>query len=813
MKLRKYIIAIAIAALATNSFAQYSNTLYFMDEISERNAMNPAFLPRCQSYFDFILLPNFYIGAGENYMMLKDLNNMDALTERLKNGNDGMINTNAHINLLNFGVSAGLDQYFIFESGINIDQVSTVPRDIFRFALEGMPDPDARYSYDLTNLDVDLNAYAYAGIGYSGRLSRHTTFGIKAKALFGLANARSNIYNLQLQASRENWTLYSQSAVDVATCMPYTYSLNENGKIDFKTLKFSNNIADFRPAGYGAAFDLGITIEPVENLVISAAVTDLGAIYWNKSALNRLSLNTNVVYDGIVDYSIGDTAAMGSQAEEKLKSLGDQVMDSISISSTESYHSMIYAKFNAGIEYGILKNKISFGVMNRLTFNNRRLYDEVTLAVNFRPCEWFKAALSYSFLNGNWGTLGLGLNLNLAAVNMYLIADYVPITWATVYSEEQNINMSLPDRLNHFNIQAGMAFNLHRFDRDNDRDGVSNNYDYCPDQDIEYLRKKYPKKKLKELRSADGCIKDEDKDGVSDFEDLCPGTPTNAKVDSVGCPIDSDHDSVPDYMDMCPETPKGVTVDSLGCPIDTDKDGVADYLDKCPETPANVTVDKDGCPVDTDGDGVPDYLDKCMNTPKNVIVDENGCPVDSDNDGVADYLDKCQDTPAGVKVNANGCPQDTDGDNVPDYLDQCPEVAGPADNNGCPKKAPEEVHNIFKKAMQGIQFETAKAKIKKSSYPILDKIVAELERDTTYKLEISGHTDAQGEHDKNVQLSQDRAQAVVDYLISKGINSERLTAVGYGPDRPIADNSTSEGRKTNRRVEFEIIYETVTYKE
>jgi len=796
MKLRRHILSIVIAAIATSAAAQYSNTLYFMDEISERNAMNPAFLPRCQSYFDFILLPNFYIGGGETMFALRDLNNIDNLTQKiLSSGKDGREFSSFHLNIVNFGVAVGLDQYFIFESGINFEEVITVPNDVFRLALEGMPDPNATYNYSLNSFNSEINAYTYFGAGYSGRLSDMVTFGIKAKALFGMANMQTNVYNLQLQTSRDNWTLMSQAYANLAIAYPLVFSHKEGGgiavtqgELPSSKIPYFNYVKAAKPAGYGAALDLGITIEPIENLVISAAVTDLGIMHWYQNSMTKFSLNTNVEFDGIIDYSINDTSDIGNQATKKLNSLKDQIVDSIKIGTADPYNSMLYGKFIAGIEYGILKNKISFGLMNRMTFNNKKVYDEVTLAVNFRPCAYVKAALSYSFVNGNWGTLGLGLNLNLGPVCMYLISDYVPITWATVTSEEKNINMPLPDRLKRFNVQAGMSFNLDRFDHDNDRDGVPNRYDICPDQSIEYLRKQYPKLKLKQFTDKSGCIPDEDKDGVSDYTDLCPNTPSGAVVDSVGCPIDSDGDSVPDYMDDCPETPSGVAVDKSGCPKDEDKDGVPDYLDHCPGTPRNVIVDTTGCPMDGDGDGVPDYLDRC------------------------------QDTPEGVSVDKNGCPIDTDGDGVPDFMDNCPEVAGVAENNGCPKepepvKEPtEEVRNVFRKAMQGIQFETAKATIKPVSFPILNQIVAILEMDTTYRLEIAGHTDNQGDHDKNMKLSQDRAQAVVDYLINHGISADRLKAVGYGPDRPIADNSTKQGRTENRRVEFNLVYETVTFK-
>ena len=300
-----------------------------------------------------------------------------------------------------------------------------------------------------------------------------------------------------------------------------------------------------------------------------------------------------------------------------------------------------------------------------------------------------------------------------------------------------------------------------------------------------------------------GSPKDSDHDGVPDKLDKCPDTPKGVAVDALGCPIDTDGDGVADYLDKCPDTPAGAKVDAMGCPVDTDGDGVADYLDKCPSTPAGVKVDAKGCPIDSDGDGVADYLDKCPGTAKGIKVDAKGCPLDSDGDGVADNLDKCPDTPKGVKVDANGCPLDKDGDGVPDYLDKCPDVAGIAANKGCPEvKA--ETKKIFAQALQGIQFESGKNVIKKSSYSILDKVVKVMKENPSYNLEINGHTDSQGAAATNLELSQKRSDAVQAYLTKGGIEASRLTAKGFGETMPVADNATAAGKAKNRRVEFKV---------
>src|SRR5437867_7792207 len=122
-----------------------------------------------------------------------------------------------------------------------------------------------------------------------------------------------------------------------------------------------------------------------------------------------------------------------------------------------------------------------------------------------------------------------------------------------------------------------------------------------------------------------GTAHDQDRDGVRDWLDRCPNTPIGAKVDAHGCPIDSDGDGVFDGLDKCADTPHGCKVDPAGCPIDSDGDGVCDGLDQCADTPKGATVDSRGCPHDADGDGVLDGIDKCEGTTKGCVVDANGC--------------------------------------------------------------------------------------------------------------------------------------------------------------------------------------------
>ncbi len=289
--------------------------------------------------------------------------------------------------------------------------------------------------------------------------------------------------------------------------------------------------------------------------------------------------------------------------------------------------------------------------------------------------------------------------------------------------------------------------------------------------------------------------KDKDGDGVKDKKDKCPDTPKDVKVDNSGCPLDTDKDGVADFMDKCPES---LGMSNLhGCP-DKDKDGVADGDDGCPNVPG-LTRFK-GCP-DSDGDGIEDALDKCPNAFGADIF--KGCP-DSDNDGVEDGMDKCPDTKKSIKVDTRGCPSDIDGDGIIDSEDKCPTTKAEGTPNGCPVVKP-EVKKRLQFAARGINFETGEARLKVSSFAVLDEVVSILKEYPDYMLKIGGHTDDVGDDNANMTLSQARVDAVKNYLVSKGVPLTRIEAVGFGETKPIESNKTAVGKSQNRRVELELV--------
>lgn len=178
--------------------------------------------------------------------------------------------------------------------------------------------------------------------------------------------------------------------------------------------------------------------------------------------------------------------------------------------------------------------------------------------------------------------------------------------------------------------------------------------------------------------------------------------------------------------------------------------------------------------ADADGDGVADSEDLCLESLPSAVVDHTGCEPatlrDSDSDGVLDAQDRCPATPLGSVVDAEGC-------------------AGEA-----------------AVVLEGVNFEFDSDVLTAEARDVLAPIATLLNGGlSAIRLEIAGHTDDLGGDDYNQALSARRAYAVKDYLAGLGVDPARLVATGYGALRPVADNSTEDGRALNRRVVFRVM--------
>jgi outer membrane protein OmpA-like peptidoglycan-associated protein len=267
--------------------------------------------------------------------------------------------------------------------------------------------------------------------------------------------------------------------------------------------------------------------------------------------------------------------------------------------------------------------------------------------------------------------------------------------------------------------------------------------------------------------------------GVHALYDFGPGPNPNS---------DRDHDGILDDVDQCPDVAedKDYFEDTDGCPEDdNDKDGIADKVDHCPIEPE----DKDGF---EDGDGCPDN--------------------DNDKDGIADAVDKCPDEAEDKDgfEDEDGCPEpDNDKDGIPDARDLCPNepetVNGYADSDGCPDE--DQVRVVGDKIVldDRVHFYVNSFIIRKVSHPLLTRLAKLIADHPEYvHVSVEGHADERGPDNFNQKLSEDRARAVMEFLVKQGIAQDRLSSIGYGSTRPLVDKKSEYALLLNRRVEFTV---------
>ena len=774
-KITKISAALAIAAMASTASAQISNTIYFDKYNYRQHHLNPAMMPDQRFYFSVV--GNVAMDFGNKSLsfsdVVKNVNGKSVLfldkslngTSERKGQKDFLdalgkklhIFANTYVDILDFGFRIGDKSFLGVSMGAHVGTNVMLPKGIFETVLQKREKDDALV-IDAGDLYLDAYAYTETGITFAHQFGEKLNLGITGKYLWGGASAKTDFSKVTIRGDMNEWVM-SGTAEIMASYPGLVATTDSDGNLKVENEMDDINWNDFK-GNHGFALDLGGTYKLTQKITLAASITDLGFINYSNNVA-RISMTKDFRFEG-ADFKEGKRdpqTHMKDDGELDFKQYEDEFKQTFQPNGTSNFVQGLNTKVYLGASWEPIKI-IGFGFLSKTTFAHKKVWQEFSASANLHPIRLLSINGMYSMMDGSWHALGLGVNINLGPLNIFAACDNIPVHYGKLADDN---NVIFPDKLTSTRINFGLGLVI---------------------GSKEHQAKRRAKKEEKE----------KEKSIIDD----------NWRTDTPEPDFyDADGDGVEDDKDHCPNTDADVPVDEDGCPADNDGDGVPDYLDKCPGTPTGSKVDENGCVADSDSDGVPDDIDRCPNTPQGVSVDSKGCPSDDDNDGVPDYLDKCPNTPSSAKTDAAGCPLDTDNDGIPDYMDSCPEVAGVAANNGCPE-IKQEVQQVFKKALNGIQFETGKSKITKSSYTILDDIVKIMKENPSYKLFIKGHTDNDGNADMNLQLSKDRAAEVLKYLKNKGVDESRMHSEGYGDTKPIVPNNSAANKAKNRRVEFEV---------
>jgi hypothetical protein len=254
-----------------------------------------------------------------------------------------------------------------------------------------------------------------AGLGFARPVNNRLTIGGKLKLLIGEAHADANFSKLNLDISPQAAILSGNGSARITA--PYEITQNTDGTP--KDIDTNGSLQE--PMGWGAGADLGATYKLFKNLTLSASITDLGFIHWKKDSW-KADMTTKASFTGI-NFKINDKDDNNDYGQQ----IGDSVKNAFTYSRNGAgYTTWLTAKVRVGGEYNLVKNKITLGALWENTVGGSYRYSEVTGSINFRPCYFFNTTFSYGVINGNSGTLGLGVNLIGGPFNFYVATDYAP---------------------------------------------------------------------------------------------------------------------------------------------------------------------------------------------------------------------------------------------------------------------------------------------------------------------------------------------------------------------------------------------------
>ena len=442
--MKKLLYTLAAVLVCTGAAAQ-NPTLYFMEGVPLRSQMNPALAPQ-RGYFNIPVLGGLAVTAGGNTsldhllfrrdgrlvtLLSPSVSSADALSD-LHSTN--LVNADIRVNLLGFGAyTANRKHFWSFDLNLRTSVSTQFPYELFHFFKTGE-------SAQVRNLGLSSDAYAEAGFNYSFPIGEKFYVGARVKFLVGLARAKSYFTQFNVSLGENEWYAEAVGELEVNSnllTIPTRQEAGQDGVYrNYYQLDDMEFDAKFKPAGYGAAFDIGATYEPIPNLLVSAAVNDIGFIAWNKASSMHGTVSRRLTFDGAQVDASGVADIDFDLGELKFEQVDE-----------ESATRMLHYTMNLGAEYRLWDRRVGFGALYQIHKYDYAALHNLTASVNFQPVRWFGLSGSYSFIDNRASALGLGLNLNPGWINFYVATDVLltkkSAQWIPIKQGRMNFNLGI----------------------------------------------------------------------------------------------------------------------------------------------------------------------------------------------------------------------------------------------------------------------------------------------------------------------------------------------------------------------------------
>ncbi|MBS3807194.1 MAG: hypothetical protein KGY60_06785 [Bacteroidales bacterium] len=449
------------------SSAQETNTMYFMPRLPQMSFMNPAFQPECNFYLSLPGVSEVNLNLGNNSLTYNDVIfdspvNDSLITflhpqadpsnflSQLNPSND--LFTEFSTNIFGFGFRAG-PGYFTFHVKERSELNFSYPKDFMTFLLEGNQQMQGQ-TMDFNHFNLFTNHHLEYSLGYAGKVGDKLGFGVRLKYLNGLANLQSEEFDLQMYTSASGDSLALNTNIDMRGSVPVEVATDSLGFIEEVSDPFHSIPEEGEPpeeteptlsdlfANPGIALDFGVSYQLTDQLEISASVTDLGFINYNKDVHNYTIHGEDIAFTGVdVSSEFDDGENNFDPAQQMADSLKEQIQ--FSYAENQFLH-FLGPRIYVGGNYS-LSDRVDLGLVSRTRFFGGEVKQSFTLSANTRPIRGVSFSASYSVMNRAYNNLGLGLGLRLGPFQVYTVSDVLSAgLW--------------PENTRAFNLRFGLNF-------------------------------------------------------------------------------------------------------------------------------------------------------------------------------------------------------------------------------------------------------------------------------------------------------------------------------------------------------------------
>lgn len=457
MKTRILILMSLLAAGTCVKAQQALKSAYFLEGYSYRHQMNPAFAPE-RKYVSFPFLGNMNIRMNGNVglsnflfeskkpgydlttFMSSEVNSKEFL-DGLKNNNK--VGTELNMQLFSFGRPAW-GGFFTFDIGIHSDLNVTMPKDVFAFMKNGMG--EGRTEYSLSNIGMMTRNYMQIAPGYSRRINDKLSVGGKVKILLGMGYASARYDRMDITLSDEEWYIQSQGHIETAV-NGYGLDFKKNDNGDMIIDGFSSTDGSLGLTGFGLAFDLGATYQLLDDLQLSASITDLGFMSWKN--ITRAEAAKSYSFKGFenIVFDENDPKYDGNSIDDQMEKLGEDLQEMFLFTEDKdktSTSSSLAATLNIGAEYTFpLYRNLTFGFLSSTRISGKFSASEGRFFANVSPTKWFDASVNYA-ISTYGSSFGWIINFHPKGFNLFIGSDsqFFELSPQFIPVKKANMNIS-----------------------------------------------------------------------------------------------------------------------------------------------------------------------------------------------------------------------------------------------------------------------------------------------------------------------------------------------------------------------------------